>query len=167
MTVHTIKCAMAMFLVNHIYAGPRCFGRKRKILNAIGHEIGEGTKIVGPVFCTGKLSVGSNSWLGRNLTIHGNGTVVIGSNCDIGPDVTFLTGGHEIGPTKRRAGAGETYTIRIEDGCWIGARGTLLNDITVGKGSVTGACACVTKDVPQNTLVGGVPARAIRTLHEM
>lgn len=166
MTIHTVKRVLALFLVNHLYAGARCFERKRRLLNSIGYAIGEGTKIVGPIFCTGKLTVGKNSWIGRNLTIHGNGAVTIGNNCDIAPDATFLTGGHAIGTPERRAGAGETYTIRIDDGCWIGARTTFLNSITVGKGSVIGACACATKDIPPNTLAAGVPAREIRTFHE-
>lgn len=166
MTIHTVKRVLALFLVNHLYAGTKCFERKRKLLNAIGCEIGEGTKIVGPVFCTGKLTVGKNCWIGRNLTIHGNGGVIIGNNCDLAPDVTFLTGGHSIGVPDRRAGMGQSYTIRVEDGCWLGARATFVNNITIGKSSVVGACACVTKDVAPNTLVGGVSARKIRTLDE-
>lgn len=166
MTIHTVKRVAVLFLVNHLYAGTRCFERKRKLLNSIGYELGEDTKVVGPIFCTGKLTVGEKSWIGRNLTIHGNGAVIIGTNCDIAPDVTFLTGGHAIGTSERRAGAGENYTICIEDGCWIGARTTFLNSITVGKGSIIGACACVNRDVPSNTLAAGAPAREIRTLYE-
>lgn len=41
-------------------------------------------------FCTGTLCIGANCWIGRNLTVHGNGSVIIGDNCDIAPDVTFL-----------------------------------------------------------------------------
>lgn len=166
MKFRTLTKALAFFLVNRIYAGTGNFERKRTLLNSVGHEIGENTKIVGPVFCTGKLVVGENCWIGRNLTIHGNGTVIIGNNCDIAPDVTFLTGGHAIGGPERRAGPGQTYTIRIEDGCWIGARTTLVKEIIVGESSVVSACACVVKDVPPNTLVGGVPAVEIRKLYE-
>ena len=155
-----------MFVVNHVLAGTPYYEQKRKLLNSAGFQLGEGTKVVGPIFCTGKLTTGKDCWLGRDLKVQGNGTVTIGNNCDIAPEVTFLTGGHEIGNASRRAGIGEIYRIRVEDGCWIGARSTLGRTITVGKGSVIAACACVMKDVADNTLAGGVPARCIRKLDD-
>ncbi len=166
MTAAGIKRTAVYFLVNRVFGGLRCFGIKRILLNAIGHNLGKGTRLTGPLICTGTLVAGENCWLGRNLTIHGNGVVQLGNNCDIAPDVVFLTGGHRIGAPERRAGVGESYCICVEDGCWIGARASLLGDITVGRGSVVAACACVVEDVPANTLTGGVPARRIRKLHE-
>lgn len=164
MTKNTPVRIAAYWLINHVFVGTRCFIQKRWLLNVVGHQVGTGTKIVGPLFCTGKLVAGKDCWIGRNFTIHGNGIVTLGDCCDIGPDVMFLTGSHEIATPQRRAGAGQTHTIRIEEGCWIGARSTFLNEITVGRGSVIAACACVTKDIPANTLAGGVPAGSIRTL---
>ena len=134
------------------------------MLNSIGFDIGEGTKVVGPIDCTGTLKVGKNCWIGKNLSIHGNGSVVIGDNCDIAPDVTFLTGGHAIGSAERRAGQGETYRITVGNGTWIGARTTILGKTAVGNSCVVAACACVHKDVLSHSLVGGVPAKEIRKL---
>ncbi len=159
-----IKKRIALFLVNGPLAGPRLFESKAALLRFAGMQVGKGTKIVGPLFCTGDLTVGENCWLGRGLTVHGNGAVVIGSNCDLGPEVAFLTGGHAIGGPERRAGAGKDHCIRVADGCWIGARAALVGDITVGAGAVLGACACAVADVPENTLVGGVPAKVLRKL---
>lgn len=166
MKLKTAKNILAVYLVNHVISGTYLYEEKRRLLNSAGFSLGEGTKVVGPVVCPGKLKTGRNCWLGKNLTIHGNGTVEIGDNCDIAPDVTFLTGGHAIGSPERRAGEGQKYTISVGDGCWIGARATLGRNITIGKGCVVAACACVMKDVPENTLVGGVPARIIRKLDE-
>lgn len=89
-----IKRRRVIFLVNRIYVGPGHFEKKRKLLNSIGFEIGENTKVVGPIECTGTLKTGKNCWIGKNLKINGNGTVIIGDNCDIAPEVTFMTGGH-------------------------------------------------------------------------
>lgn len=166
MTLFGLKRSWYTFCVNKLYAGTKSksFEKKRKMLNALGHEIGEGTKIVGPVFCTGKLIVGKNCWLGKNLFINGNGTVKIGDNCDIAPEVAFQTGGHEIGGSERRAGKGVIRNIEVGNGCWIGARSTILGDLKISDGCVVAACACVTKSVSPNTLVGGVPAREIRKL---
>ena len=64
-----VKKRLALFLVNHIFAGTReCFwNAKIKLLNSIGYQIGEGTKVVGPLECYGTLSVGKNCWIGKNL----------------------------------------------------------------------------------------------------
>lgn len=164
MKLSTINRVWVYFCVNHILHGTRFFALKRRMLRSIGHEIGENTKIVGPVFCTGKLSIGSNCWIGRKLEVNGNGRVVIGDNCDLAPGVVFITGGHEIGDATRRAGRGEAYTIHVGSGTWICAGATITGTVDIGASSVIAACACVVSDVPDNVLSGGVPARTIREL---
>lgn len=159
-----MKRIFVTYLVNHIYVGTSHFEVKRKLLNSIGYEIGEGTKVVGPVFCTGHLKVGKHCWIGCGLKVHGNGTVVLGDHCDLAPEVMFLTGGHEIGNTSHRAGTGETYEIEVGSGTWIGARTTIGRNVKIGSGCVIAACTCVMSSVESNTLVGGVPAQEIRTL---
>ena len=116
MKLKTIKNRIVIYLVNHTLAGTRFFSEKRNLLRSIGYEIGENTKIVGPIHNTGTLRIGANCWIGCNLTVHGNGTVTIGDNCDIAPDVTFLTGGHQMGNHSRRAGKGESYHIAVGSG---------------------------------------------------
>lgn len=164
MTVKGLQNRVRWFLINRAYAGTGHFTQKRKLLRKLGHEIGEGTKIVGPVFCTGKLIVGADCWIGKNLTVNGNGTVVIGDRCDIAPEVTFQTGSHAIGTHDRRAGDGYNEDISVGNGCWIGVRSTLLAGVKVGDGCVIAACACVTKEIEEDTLAGGIPARHIRNI---
>ena len=101
---------------------------------------------------------------GKNLVINGNGMVTIGDNCDLGPEITFQTGGHEIGLSERRAGNGKCYSQYVGNGVWIGGRSTVLGNTRIGDGSVIAGCACVVKDIPENTLAGGVPAKMIRRL---
>ncbi len=165
--LHRIHIIVNYFLVNKIYVGtnPKFFEKKRKLLNSIGHKIGNGTKIVGPIECYGNLDIGENCWIGKNFIVNGNGKVIMGNNCDIAPEVTVLTGGHKIGDSDRRAGMGESYIVTIGNGVWVGARSTLFNNIVVGDGSVIGACSCVNKNVSSNTLVGGIPIRVIRNLN--
>ena len=153
-----------MFRVNHLLVGTRAFEKKRRLLCSIGHEIGEGTKVVGPLVCTGKLHIGSECWIGRDLTVTGNGDGYIGDRCDLAPGVMFVTGSHAIGDSHRRAGKGNNQPIRVGDGCWLGARATVLGGVTLGSGTVVAACACVAKDQPDNCLTGGVPAKIIREL---
>jgi acetyltransferase-like isoleucine patch superfamily enzyme len=94
------------------------------------------------------------------------GQVTIGDNCDIAPDVTFLTGGHQMGDHSRRAGKGESYHITVGSGVWIGGRATLLLNTSIGDGSMIAACACVSKDVPADTLVAGVPAKVMKEFED-
>lgn len=167
MKIRSIWRRVAVFTVNNVLAGTKFFGWKRGLLRSAGYQIGAGTRIVGPVYITGRLVTGNDCWIGKNLTIHGNGTVQIGNCCDIAPDVTFLTGGHKIGEGKRRAGMGETYEISVGNGTWIGARSTIMGDRSIGEGVVIAACACVASNVPDHVLVGGVPAKQIKELSDV
>ena len=164
MKLYTAKRVVAMFFVNKVLVGTHAFGAKRRLLNSAGYSIGEGTRVVGPLRCTGQLTIGKDCWIGRDFAVEGNGSVSIGDGCDIAPSVSYLTGGHAIGSHDRRAGAGESYAIAVGDGAWIGARATILRSVSIGKGCVVAACACVERDVPDDVLVGGVPARVIRNL---
>ena len=161
-----VKRITVLFLVNKIFAGtePRFFSTKAKLLRSIGYKIGQNTSIVAPIICTGKLEVGDNCWIGANFTVRGNGSVKLGNNIDVGPDVTFLTGTHHIGDSNRRAGLGYNCNMTIGDGCWIGGKSTFVNKIAIGKASIIAACACVCKNVPESVIVGGIPARIIKTL---
>ena len=157
---------MVFFAVNHIYKGPSHFEKKRKLLNKIGYKIGEGTKIVAPIECTANLEIGENCWIGKNFKVNGNGTVKIGNNCDIAPEVTFNTGGHDIGAPERRAGEGKVFVQSVGNGTWIGARSTIVNNTCIGNSCVVAACSCVVKDIADNSLVAGVPAKLIRMLSD-
>lgn len=165
MKLITAKRILANFFVNHVFAGTHFFNAKRKLLRFAGYEIGEGTKIVGPFFCTGSLIIGKNCWIGRNFSVNGNGKVEIDDRCDIAPEVMFITGSHEIGSEKKRAGKGESYSIKVGEGTWICTRATIAKEVEIGKGCVIASCACVVSDLEGNALYGGVPAKIIKKLN--
>ena len=164
MTLKGMKKRIGLFMTNHLFAGTRCFEIKRHLLKFAGFRIGERTKIVGPVFITGDLTVGEDCWIGCDLKVHGNGHVVIGKNCDLAPDISFLTGSHKIGSHERRAGEGFNSDITVGNGCWIGAGAGIMPGVQRGDGCLVAAHACVTENVPNDTLTGGVPSRVIRKL---
>jgi acetyltransferase-like isoleucine patch superfamily enzyme len=140
------------------------FEKKRRLLIKAGYSIGEGTKIMGPLFVSSNLVIGKNCWIGKDFEAQGSGTVLIGDNCDIAPGVTLNTGGHEIGDSTRRAGKGLICTIVIGSGTWICANVTVVKNTKIGSGCVIAAGAVVIKDVPDNSLNGGVPSKTIRSL---
>ena len=161
-----IKRKLILSLINSFLCGTSCFKIKQSLLRKAGIVIGDGTKIVGP-FIVGNVSdivIGSNNWIGTDFKVYGNGTLVIGDNCDFGPNVSILTGSHKIGCHNHRAGEGLDLTVRIGNGCWIGAKSTLLGNVNINDGAIVAAGAVVTSDVLPDTLVGGVPSKIIKEL---
>lgn len=111
---------------------------------------------------------GKNIFLGKNVFINfgchfqDQGGVYIGDNVLIGSQVVFATINHDINPDKR--GDNIPSSIHIGNNVWIGSHATVLQGVRVGDNSVIAAGAVVTKDVPPNTIVGGVPARVINEI---
>jgi acetyltransferase-like isoleucine patch superfamily enzyme len=83
----------------------------------------------------------------------------------IGPNVSLITSGHPLAPSQRRAHV-IARPIVIERNVWIAAGATVVGGVTVGENSVVAAGSVVTRDVPPNRLVGGNPARVIRSVAE-
>ncbi|OCG73995.1 acyltransferase [Microbacterium sediminis] len=111
---------------------------------------------------TGPVTIGDGVFINRDAYIRPHTT--IGDNVNLGPFVRLITDTHEIGPSRKRAGAVRHDPIVIGDGTWIGAAATVVAGVTIGKGCIVAAGAVVTADVPDDTLVGGVPARTLRAL---
>lgn len=157
---------LVLGFINKFLSGTRFFKLKRILLNKIGIRVGKETKVVGPIKIgrVAELEIGDRCWIGTNLIIHGNGKVKIGNNCDIAPDVTLLTGSHEIGDFTRRAGKGISFLIIVDSNTWIGASSTLIGNIKVGKGCIIGACSLVNKSFDNDIILGGIPAKVIKSL---
>ncbi|WP_369075807.1 DapH/DapD/GlmU-related protein [Rhodococcus pyridinivorans] len=134
------------------------------LLRALGFDIGQSVISPGVWFGSRKISIGAGTFINYGCRFNTSASIVIGKNCDLGMDVLFVTSSHEIGPPERRAGAATSSPISVGDGVWIGARAVLLPGVHIGNGAVIAAGSVVTRDVAENTLVGGVPARKIREL---
>lgn len=146
----------------------RLFAIKRFLAIWAGIDVGDGVCINGFTRFHGKgeVGIGSNTWVGVSNSFYRTESSVIriGKDCGIGPEVAFITGSHEIGGKDRRAGEGVSGDIVIEDGCWIGARVTILGGVTISRGSIIAAGAVVCSDVKENAVYAGVPAVFKRSL---
>jgi acetyltransferase-like isoleucine patch superfamily enzyme len=111
------------------------------------------------------IRVGHKVFINQCCTLYDMGGVDIGDRVMIGPNVNIITTGHPLEPSKRRAYI-EARPIVIERDVWIATGATILGGVTVGENSVVAAGAVVTKDVPPNSFVAGVPARIVRSLEE-
>ena len=146
------------------------FQFRRSILRYAGIKLGNGVAICGHgfIYGRGEVIIGEGSWIspGTIIRTHPDAPIKIGAQCDIGPCVDFITGGHEIADADRRAGRGTALPIEIGDGCWIGARSVILGGVRIGAGSVIAAGSVVTRDIPKNVLAAGVPAKVKKNLVE-
>jgi len=139
---------------------------RQRLFQWVGARISPGTQIVGGGFLSGcRLIIGSDCFINRDYYFDTNGLILLGSNVCVGHGVTFITTDHEIGTLPRRAGKLKVLPIIIEDSVWIAANVTLLPGVTIGRGAVVATGAVVTKDVPPNSLVAGIPAKVIRLLN--
>lgn len=140
------------------------------LLRLAGLRIGTGSVVAGRVWIAGgatptdNLVVGRGCFVNDGVTFDTVGRIEIGDHVDIAHGVAFITSSHELGDGDHRAGRSFAAPVTIGSGCWIGARATLLPGVAVGSRSVVGAGSVVTRSVPADTLVGGSPARPLRSL---
>ncbi|HQF85515.1 MAG TPA: DapH/DapD/GlmU-related protein [Smithellaceae bacterium] len=110
------------------------------------------------------ITIGNNSFIFGQSYIDAMGSVTIGNNVRIAPQVMIVTGTHEIGKPEHRAGETLAEPIVIGDGCWIGARVTITSGVTIGKGCIVSAGSVVMRSMPPHSLIAGNPARPIQKL---
>jgi acetyltransferase-like isoleucine patch superfamily enzyme len=137
----------------------------RHLLKKItGSEIDESVVVFTPLY----INYGRNTKIGKNVFINFDcvfldlGGITIEDNVLIAPKVSLLSEGHPIAVNERQSLI--PGHIHISKNAWIGAGATILPGVTVGENAVVAAGAVVAKDVPANTIVGGVPAKIIKTI---
>jgi acetyltransferase-like isoleucine patch superfamily enzyme len=142
-------------------------GEIRKLLSQItGSKIDESVTVFTPLY----INYGKNTKIGKNVFINFDcvfldlGGITIEENVLIAPKVSLLSEGHPISPNDRQSLV--PGPIHIMKNAWIGACATILPGVTVGENAVVAAGAVVSKDVPANTIVGGVPAKIIKTIED-
>ncbi|HVG16055.1 MAG TPA: sugar O-acetyltransferase [Chitinophagaceae bacterium] len=129
-----------------------------------GSEV-DGTTIIFPPF---QINYGKNTRMGRGVFINFDctfldlGGITIDDNVMLGPKVSLLSEGHPVAVNDRQTLT--TGSIHIKRNVWIGANATILQGVTIGENSVVAAGAVVSKSIPANTVVGGVPARHIKNI---
>jgi acetyltransferase-like isoleucine patch superfamily enzyme len=133
----------------------------------VGAKVDESFLLIPPFYTASgnEIRVGRNVFVNQNCTFYDLGGLDVADDVMIGPNVSIITAGHSLEPSRRRA-ATIGKPIVIERNVWIAAGATIIGGVTVGENAVVAAGSVVTKDVAPNTLVGGNPARVIRSIAE-
>ncbi len=138
----------------------------RKWLSQItGAEQDENTTVFTPLYINyGKHTrIGKHVFINFNCTLLDLGGITIEDHVLIAPNVCLLSEGHPVSPENRHALV--PRPVHIRKNAWIGAGAIILPGVTVGENAIVAAGAVVSKDVPDNTVVAGIPARVIKMIH--
>ena len=126
-----------------------------------------GQLVIRPIGCANNIYIGKGSFINTNIRFGvPRCKVVLGRNVQIGPGVMFETVTHGLVYEGQIGRGSSSKNIIVEDEVWIGAGCIITLGVTIGKGSVVAAGSVVTKDISPNSLVGGVPARFIKSTNQ-
>lgn len=132
----------------------------------IGQSVDESFGLFPPFYtdCGKNIHIGKHVFINMGCKFQDQGGIYIGDGALIGHNVVLATLNHAKSPKDRSSMI--PAPIRIGKNVWIGSNATILAGVTIGDGAIVAAGAVVARDVPENTIVGGVPARIIRHLRE-
>lgn len=162
--IHAIVEANAAVVaqLNSGYHSPA--GRRALLAQIIGEPVDESVAFNLPLHTDfGRhIRIGKNVFINCRVMFTDLGGITLEDGVLIGPQARILTVNHPENPAERRGLI--LKPVRIGKNAWIGAGATVLPGVTVGENAIVAAGSVVTKDVPPNTVVGGVPARVLKPI---
>lgn len=138
------------------------------ILRELFGKTGESIWFEQPFRCDygSNIEVGDNFYANFNCTILDVAKVTIGKNVMFAPNVSLYTASHPVHPDNRNSGYEFGIEITIGDNVWLGGDVVVLPGVHIGNNVVVGAGSVVTKDLPDNVIAAGNPAKIIREITE-
>lgn len=137
---------------------------RRRLGEIIGSQPDDSTTVFVPFYTNfGKfIRIGRGVFINHACSFLDMGGITVEDGVLIGPKVNLITENHPLNPADRKALV--CKPILIQRNAWIGAAATVLPGVTIGENAVVAAGAVVSKDVPPNAVVGGVPAKIIKAI---
>ncbi|MDE6004081.1 MAG: sugar O-acetyltransferase [Oscillospiraceae bacterium] len=131
-----------------------------------GQEIDESFTLFPPFHtdCGKNIHIGKHVFINAGCKFQDQGGIIIGDGTLIGHNVVLATLNHEIAPAKRQGMIPKP--IKIGKNVWIGSNATILAGVMIGDNAIVGAGAVVTKNIPENKIVAGIPAKIIKSIDE-
>jgi acetyltransferase-like isoleucine patch superfamily enzyme len=132
----------------------------------IGQELDEDFGLFPPfnTDCGRCIHIGKRVFINSGCKFQDQGGIFIGDDALIGHNVVLATLNHDLNPAHRKDLI--PRSIHIGSNVWIGSNSTVLGGVTIGNNAVIAAGSVVTRDVPENTVVAGVPAKVVKTIEE-
>jgi acetyltransferase-like isoleucine patch superfamily enzyme len=133
-----------------------------RLSKIIGEQIDESTTIFPPFYTNfGRfISLGKNVFINHACSFLDIGGIIIEDDVQIGPRVNITSENHPLDPSDRQALIPKPVVVRRN--VWIGSGATILPGVTIGENAVVAAGAVVSRDVPANTVVAGIPAKVVK-----
>ena len=159
-----IKCKLLCQRYNNLAYDE--FEERKTLIKRILGKTGEKYFIEQPFICDYgcNIEIGENFYSNHNLTILDCASVTFGKNVFIGPNCNFYTAEHPLDVETRNKGLEYAKPIKIGNNVWIGGSVTILSGVTVGNNAVIGAGSVVTKNIDDNCIAAGIPAKVIKRI---
>jgi maltose O-acetyltransferase len=140
-------------------------GAYSEIVRELLPNASRSTWIQPPFYCDYGYNIhtGKDVFFNFNCVVLDGARVTIGAHTQFGPNVQIYTASHPLEADLRRTGLENSRPVSIGDDCWIGGSVMIRPGVTIGDRCVIGAGSVVTKDVPDDTVAAGNPAKPIRT----
>ena len=137
---------------------------RERLSEIIGQQIDKSTTIFTPFHTNfGRhIQIGKNVFINHACTFLDLGGIIIEDDVMIGPKVSIITENHPVNPKERKML--DLKSVIVKRNAWIGANATILPGVIIGENSVVAAGSVVTKNVPANTVVAGIPAKIIKEI---
>ncbi len=162
-----LACLDRLYEFNHIM--PSKLEERQRLMKEMFAELGDGCYIESPFYANhgGRhIHLGNNVYMNFGATMVDDTHIYIGDNTMLGPNVTVATAGHPILPELRSLAYQYNIPVHIGKNCWLGAGVIVLPGVRIGDNSVIGAGSIVTRDIPENSVAVGNPARVIREISD-
>lgn len=139
-----------------------------KAIESLLGKVPEGLGLLTPFYCDYgyNIKLGSDVFINLNCYMMDGAMITIGNNVFIGPYCGFYTANHPLQYAYRNKGYEKASPITIGDNCWFGANCCVMPGVTICSGCVIAAGSVVTKDMPANSMVMGVPAKAVHKINQ-
>lgn len=165
LTQMAIACSEGLLKINSV---PARDPKRQDFMKSFFGYMGENVTIKGNFNCDYgcNISIGDGCIINCNVTILDTNKVELGKNVFIAPGVVISAATHPLNAKLRTERNFICHPVTIRDCAWIGANAVILPGVTIGENAVVAAGAVVTEDVPDNCLVGGVPAKVIKEIDQ-